>query len=164
MSAERRDASSGPSALHAPGRLVDADAYAPGFCAQTLHQPPAGTLLPAKILQPAVASPAFPWNCAQVLHFCVGLNVGFAAASTLDASVVNPKACAVGSLGSSGGSPAAAAESAMRPMAGMSAPAISPPLTIVRREILLCMVMILWGGKTEEHFLAFPGGFVINKY
>src|SRR5260370_13406754 len=96
------------------------------------------------MLQPAVASLACPWYCAQVLHFCVGLNVGFAAASTLEASVTKPRACAVGSLGSSGGSPAAAAELAMRPMAGMNAPAISPPLTIARREILRCMVMILW--------------------
>src|ERR1700676_3583099 len=96
------------------------------------------------MLQPAVASPAFPWYCAQVLHFWVGLYVGFAAASTLVASDTKPKACAVGSLGSSRGSPAAAAESARRPMAGMIAPAISPPLTIARREILRCIVMILW--------------------
>ena len=54
-----------------------------GFCAQTLHQPAAGTLWPAKILQPAVASVAVPWYCAQVLHFWLGLKVGFAAALTL---------------------------------------------------------------------------------
>src|SRR4030081_1995986 len=108
------------------------------------------------MLQPAVGSVAFPWYCAQVLHFCVGLNVGFAAASTLLASVTKPKACAVGSLGSSGGSPAAAAELAMRPMAGIKAPATSPPLTIARREILRCIVMVLCVNLWREHFPGFP--------
>ncbi len=34
--------------------------YAPGFAAHTLHQPPCGTLLPTKMLQPPVASPGLP--------------------------------------------------------------------------------------------------------
>jgi hypothetical protein len=37
-------------------RLVQA----PGFLAQTLHQPPAATLFPTKILQPACVSPGLP--------------------------------------------------------------------------------------------------------
>jgi hypothetical protein len=47
-----------------------------GFCAQTEHHPPAGTVWPTKMLQPATASPGLPWNCAQLPHFCVGLKVG----------------------------------------------------------------------------------------
>jgi hypothetical protein len=31
-----------------------------GFAAQTLHQPPAATLLPTKILQPPIFAPAAP--------------------------------------------------------------------------------------------------------
>src|ERR1700738_447127 len=111
------------------------------------------------MLQPGVGALAFPWYCAQVLHFWVGLNVGFAAASTLDASVTKPKACAVGSLGSSGGSPAATAQVAMSPMAGMKVPAIRPPLTIARREILRCIVMILWLGKLRIIFPLFSDYF-----
>ena len=41
----------------------------PGFCAQTLHQPPAGTVWPTKILHAALASVGFPWYCAQLAHF-----------------------------------------------------------------------------------------------
>src|SRR6202790_312652 len=100
-------------------------AYA-GFAAPTLHPPPAGTLLPGNIVQAAVASPAFPWYCAQLLHFWVGLYAAFAAASTLVASVTNPSACAVGSFGSNGTSAAVPAALASKPMTGMSAPAIRP--------------------------------------
>jgi hypothetical protein len=50
---------SGPLEGAASG-VFDPKDQAPGFCAHTLHQPAAGTLWPAKILQPAVASPAFP--------------------------------------------------------------------------------------------------------
>src|SRR5208282_6678405 len=43
--------------------LAPIRAQAPGFCAHTLHQPAAGTVCPAKILQPATASLALPWYC-----------------------------------------------------------------------------------------------------
>jgi hypothetical protein len=36
------------------------NSQAPGFFAQTLHQPPAATLLPTKILQPPCCSPGLP--------------------------------------------------------------------------------------------------------
>src|SRR5579859_754166 len=114
-----------------------------GLAAYTLHQPPAGTLCPAKMLQPAVASDGLPWYCAQLLHFCEGLNVGLAAASTLLASVTKPSALAVGSFGSSGVSAAASAVVPIKPNADPKAPARRPLLTIDRRVILLCIGKIL---------------------
>src|ERR1700691_5571341 len=115
----------------------------PGFCAHTLHHPPWGTLWPAKILQPAVASPAFPWNCAHVPHFWFGLKVGLSAALTFAASLTYPSAFAFGSFGSRGVNASAPAVVASIPNAGTRAPASSPRLTIARREILCCMAVIL---------------------
>src|SRR5579863_5301980 len=43
----------------------------------------------------------------------------------------------------------------MSPMAGMSAPAINPLLTIARREILPCIVTLSWGEQTCETFSPF---------
>ena len=39
------------------------------LAAHTLHHPAAGTVCPAKMLQPPAAAPALPVNCAHVLHF-----------------------------------------------------------------------------------------------
>ena len=73
-----------------------------------------------------------------------------------------PRACAVGSFGSSGGRPAADAVRAIRPMAGMTAPAISPPLTRARREILFCIGLILCVNDCG-YFPAFPRPIVTKK-
>jgi hypothetical protein len=40
-------------------------------------------------------------------------------------------------------------------MAGMSAPAINPLLTIARREILPCIVTLSWVNKLAKHFPPF---------
>jgi hypothetical protein len=114
------------------------------LAAHTLHHPVEGTLFPAKIAQAALASEDLPWNWAQVPHFCVGLNVGFAALSSLLASVTNPNALALGSLGSRGGIPAARAGTVNRFVAGIKSPAINPLLTIARRENWLDMVALLF--------------------
>src|SRR5580698_2311122 len=108
------------------------------FCAQTLHHPPDGTLCPTKILHPPVASPALPWNWAQVPHFWPGLNVGLAEAFTLLPSGTKLSDLAVGSFGSSGVIPCASAVR-IRPSGGTSAPASKLRLTMARREILCCM-------------------------
>src|SRR5258708_3703563 len=122
------------------------------FWAQTWHQPPAGTLLPAKIVHAAVASAALPWNCAQVLHFWPALNVGWVLLSILVASLTNPNALAVGSLGSSGGSAAAAALPDMRLNVGNNAPAMKTLLTMDRREILRCMNSPLRSERMSDIF------------
>lgn len=77
-------------------------AQPPGRAAHTLHHPPTGSVSPAKMLLAASIGVAFPWYCVQLPQVCVGLNVGFAAASTFFASATKPKAFAVGSLGSNG--------------------------------------------------------------
>src|SRR5580692_6911073 len=133
----------------------------PVFCTQTMHQPPVGTLLPANILQPAVASAALPWYWAQLPHFWVGLYVGFDAATTLVASVTKCSAAAEGSFGSSGGSAAASASRDTRPMVGNRAPAMRPPLTTERREILDCMCVPRWLGRLR-HFSPFRISLLVN--
>src|SRR5258708_5089583 len=91
------------------------------------------------MVRAAGASAALAWNCALGLHFWPALNVGWVLLSILVASLTNPNALAVGSLGSSGGSAAAAALPDMRPNVGNNAPAMKPLLTMDRREILRCM-------------------------
>jgi hypothetical protein len=48
--------------------------FAPGFGAQTLHQPLAFTSLPGKILHGRHSSPSLPVSCMQFAQWLPGLN------------------------------------------------------------------------------------------
>jgi hypothetical protein len=102
------------------------------FFAQLAHHPDEFTLLPGKMAQGPVASPAFPWNWAQLPHFESGL---------VDL-VTYPNAFAVGSLGSSAGASATAAPTNSLAN-GTDTTAVSTALVIVRRVMNLFMSLVL---------------------
>src|SRR5258708_5066339 len=86
------------------------------------------------MVRAAGASAALAWNCALGLHFWPALNVGWVLLSILVASLTNPNALAVGSLGSSGGSAAAGAVAGIRLKGGHKAPGVETLFTMDRAE------------------------------
>src|SRR5258708_29833765 len=89
------------------------------------------------MVRAAGASAALAWNCALGLHFWPALNVGWVLLSILVASLTNPNALAVGSLGSSGGSAATAGVPDKRLKVRDNPPAMKTPFWMGRPGIFL---------------------------